>query len=213
MLGGKLGSAESFAAWLALLRHEKVSFDVVWIAEVDGKLRRKGGVCIPGFRCWRKWGGRGCKPMAWLVRNEVAECVKWRRWTRRSGALYFDFGEQRRIWLQGIHGAHGQVFQNSLPGASQLLRCKAANAPAVVCGDFNCDLLPVMENDPWKAIEGRHRRHVTERLYMHGFQDAHGLSISEVSGIRGTPASTFAASASLVHITRIPAVGLAERLM
>ena len=208
--GGKLGSAAQLAAWLSLMRHERCNFDVAWVSELDAKLRRGTTLSLPGFKVLRRWGGKGCKPMAWILREQFAKAVSWHSWTSRSGALLLNFGGERRVWLQGIHAAHGGAYQHSLSEVARLLRQKKKATPAYIFGDFNCDLLPVWQGDPYALVPGRMRRHAIERMGLYALMEARKLVLSEVAGMVGSPILASMDEALGVPITRTPAVGLAE---
>ena len=85
-----------------------------------------------------------------------------------------------------------------------LIKKRPWGCKVIVVGDWNVDLLPAMQSDPFHTHAGRQWRHLEERVMLRTLSDRFGLDI-EVPGVTcSTPGGPFAENCLTASITRIP---------
>ena len=147
--GCKLCSSLLIEAWLANARFFGIDPDLLFVSELDGKKCKHGRFAVPGYVVWRHWAGPGSRAMAIIIKSSVLPFVKWRRWSGRASGLLLGDESGGRLFLAGVHCAHGlPLLQQSLSDLVGLLRAKPRMVPWAALGDWNIDLLPSMQGDP-----------------------------------------------------------------
>ena len=66
----------------------------------------------------------------------------------------------------GLHGGQGDELSQSLSEVAELLRCATIYGPKSVLGDFNIDMLPSLQVDPFHNVSNRNMYHRSRRLLM-----------------------------------------------
>ena len=124
-------------------------------------------------------------------------------WSGRAGLLAVSLNSNKQFALLLVHGCHSYL-EESLTDASYLLRLRKAGAVTLACGDWNVDLLPTLELDPWRHVNARSQHHLLRRCVLDGWASASKLNLCLPSSVDGVPDGRFADVCATVPITRIP---------
>ena len=210
--GGKLGSNESLAAWLALCRFRNINFDIAFVSELDFRPNKSVIYRLPGYRVLRYWPGPGSRAIAWIVRSSIMTHIRKRHWKARVGALELAYRRMAPVFIIGFHGAQGDHRQESLADVRAMWRVKPCLAECILLGDFNVDLLPGSHNDPWSDLPGRASRHAEHRDILDSLLSTIRLEVKRPTTTVGMPISSFAQQVCDSHCTRVPLGDEKERV-
>ena len=211
--GCKFKSKFYVESWLALAAYHGVVPDLVFCSEADAFGTKHRRMHVQGYQAWRKWPGQGSRAMLLLVKNTVVHLVQWRKWRGRCGAVLFGCEGRERLFVIFLHGAHGAIaLQETFSDVVALWRRCPRGARVFIAGDWNVDLLPEYECDPYSALESRALRHAEERRLLRAMLQAVRCSVVDLAGVRGSPGGHFSEIALQAPITRIPTQGLATLL-
>jgi hypothetical protein len=105
-----------------------------------------------------------------------------------------------------LHGAHGpDAFQDALGDCSTFLSTRPSNCRALAYGDWNADLLPTLQLDPWAERPGRREIGVELRLALQSWVAASGLELALPEVSNGIPRDArWDCACHVVPISRIP---------
>ena len=106
--------------------------------------------------------------MAWAIRRDFCSHLQDISWLGRAGSILLAPPRRSRhmltsLYAVGVHGAHGDSLLESLTNVVALIRRKPRQAELIVLGDFNIDLLPSLEADPWRGVPQRSEFHQDRR--------------------------------------------------
>ena len=108
------------------------------------------------------------------------------------------------LYAVGFHGAHGDALLGSLTDVVTLKKRKPRHSQLIVLGDFNVDLLPILEQDPWHDLPNRTQDHRDRRAVLENLCQALKLETAVPDLVVGSPGGPFKDAAPFVPFTRIP---------
>ena len=150
--GGALGSADKLKCFETLMGYHCIEADLIFFSELDAHMGHKKPVTMYKYEVFRKWAGRGSRATGWAVDKKLLPLIRYRKWAGRCGALLIDDHKGNRIWIVGMHGAHGEACPDTFADCRRLLSRAPRGCPKIVIGDLNVDMLPVLEVDPWRDV-------------------------------------------------------------
>ena len=147
--------------------------------------------------------------MMLMVNQRLQKYIKSTVWRGRCGAVHlylpvspYSFGFN--IFCVGVHGAHGELFPETLADLSFLVKSRPFQSQVIILGDWNVDLLPSLACDPWGERAERSLHHLEQRVLFDTFLDQFDLHLSIPSVFDSVPGGPFGRFCFQVPITRIP---------
>ena len=203
--GGRMASEIRLSVWLQRYAFWYGVPDVIMVQELDGMPVSSRKVEVDGYYVYRRWPGAGSRSMAMIISHRIASLVCWRRWAGRCGCLLLGTKSGERLLVVNVHGPHSlTLMQECLTDVAMLVRSAPAGVPTVVCGDFNIDLLPAAEYDPWHDLHNRQQRHKDERAMLCALQEALNLEEQCALEVQGLPEGRWRELAAVVPFSRVP---------
>ena len=148
--------------------------------------------------------------MAWAVNHAYRDHVRSVDWHGRAGSILLESSASTRdkhstsIYNIGLHGAHGDALTESLTDAVTLIKRKPRRSQFLVCADWNIDLLPTLQHDPWCNLPQRSKHHRDRRLILESFCDSLHLWTVIPARVESPCGGPFGEHSLSVPLTRIP---------
>ena len=120
------------------------NWHVLFVTELDFHADHREAEQPDNYTIWRHWPGEGSRACAFIIPDWFRDAVFQPAWEGRSGALRVKAGSDPKysLWVVGVHGAHGDLFDQTLVDLTSLLSAKHRLAQIVCVGDWNVDQLP-----------------------------------------------------------------------
>ena len=134
--------------------------------------------------------------MAWVCRWELKQHIKSVKWRGRAGAVHLkavaaDGEVLAHFYIIGVHGAHQEYHKQSLLDVAHLIRKRPRGATVMLTGDINVDYAVELEDDPFKDLPGREKRHEDKRRNLRAFLESQEMEVHRpIPSITGPNGST-----------------------
>ena len=203
--GGKGGDDEGITSIIAAA-NRAAAWNVLFVSELDAHLSHEHKVELEGFCIWRHWPGQGSHAMAFIVPACLQSCASRPVWLGRCGVLRIlsSVYSREALWVFGIHGAHGELLDQSLLDADTLAANKPRASSCLFVGDWNVDYLPTLMMDPWCNVPHRSHHHSERRMSLESWADASNLQLFLPSMVVGLPGGHFNEFALACQFSRVP---------
>lgn len=204
MGGGQHGPEEV----IRRMRADAGDWGIAFVCELDGVGEREL-LPVHGYEVRRHWPGQGSCSVAFIWPTWMgAEGVDV-RWRGRAGAALLRgrdvAGQQRQVWVVGVHASHGEPLFEDLLDVAILAKARLRWARLLLVGDWNSDLLRELdlgafefrEDEPnW---EDRMRMDAVKNLA----EELH-VEIHEPKEVKSAAGGPWGELSSVVPMTRIP---------
>ena len=151
--------------------------------------------------------------MLYIVHQPITHLITLRRWVGRAGVLVLCQtglqGKHAKLAICNFHGGHGDDVFDSLSDLRAVTKCIPHQCTKVLCGDYNIDILPDDDHDPYKGELGRHNRHLRERGLLATLLIRLGVDLLRPTHYVA-PVPTFCAQVGQAIVTRRPS-GLSHK--
>ena len=168
------GTDVGLASVLDQVTANNPSWTVLFLPEFDGYSR---DVLPPASEhlIFRHYPGEGSWAIAWAINNIYRDHVRSIDWLGRAGSILLEAPARMphtpstSLYLVGFHGAHGDALADSLTDVATLVKRKPRHSQLLICADWNIDLLPTLQDDPWCALPHRSEHHCARRQILDSF--------------------------------------------
>ena len=118
--------------------------------------------------------------MLFVIRKDLQDFMQSCTWRGRCGAIHLPHRGTHNLMrlnlcIVGLHGAHGDRLVDTLADVAYLIRKWPFGSKVVVVGDFNVDMLPALELDPWADRADRGTHHADRRILLEAVADRFNL--------------------------------------
>jgi len=180
-LACSLGTDDNLAAFIGNCDIKTPGWSVLCLQEVDAKDVRFKYSAV-SHKVLRHHPGEGSRAMMMVVHRRLKQNIMLTKWVGRAGLLVLQStgvpaDSVHRIAICNVHGAHDAEFIESLTDIRNVSKHIPYQSAKLLCGDWNCDQLPVCADDPFAAELGRKSRHRYERNYLKALLDRMGVSV------------------------------------
>ena len=124
---------------------------------------------------FRHYPGEGSWSMAWVINYHFHDYVQGIDWHGRAGSVLLNVPQMLSgsshpfLYIVGVHGAHSDALVDSLTDVVTLIKRKPRFAQLLLLGDWNVDLLPTLQVDPWHDVPRRSEPHPDRRRTLESF--------------------------------------------
>ena len=141
--------------------------------------------------------------------NRNKQFARARMWHGRVGAVHLyqpprELMPGMNVWVVGVHLAHADNFEDSIIDLALVLSRRPRGAAILVQGDFNVDILPTLETDPFHYIHNRGYARRSDRHFLEQALQLARASIVVPSASSICPGGDFAEQCLAAPITRLP---------
>ena len=204
---GSGGDELGIRALLSMVAEVDQQWAVVFISESDFFAEKNDQIDLSPHLTWRHYPGEGSRAMRFVLRRDFTHLFQSIQWQGRCGLLTLSSGlrcDQGFASFLGVHGAHGDLLEDTLAAASCLLGLRRPGTKTLVLGDTNVDFLPMMEWDPWREQFNRRAHHSDRRDLLCAWADASGLAFEFPASSSFAPPGKWQQQCKNLCISRIP---------